>query len=146
MNESTESFEMENEGMETQVNEAPSQPEQPANEQPPEASQPAASNSDLEAEFKRLMAEGKELEDELKEKSGGVVTVDDTMDRVRRQDDIATSGRRRGRKFEPTKGVAAFMVKQNAHYVAQGKIEPYSKECIKNTLKREMGVLKGKAE
>lgn len=100
---------------------------------------------DVEAKFNELMAKQNKMQKDLEQKKGGVVTVDDTNERSDRATQIASEGRRKGKAYKPRKGVASFMVTQNARYKASGKPAPYSNECIKNTLMREEGQLEGKA-
>ncbi len=91
----------------------------------------------VEQELQMLMQEQDSMQKELEAMKGGVVTVDDTVERADRATKIAVEGKRRGAKFNPSKGTALFMVKQNAKYKASGRPAPYSKECIEATLKRE---------
>lgn len=108
----------------------------------PSEEQVTSNEVSIEDEFNILMGEQDKMQKEFEKEKGGVITVDDTSERIERSNDIAKSGRRKGRKFKPTVGVAGFMSKQNAIYKASGKPAPYSKECLLNTLKREKGMVK----
>ena len=92
----------------------------------------------VEDMFNNLMAEQDSMQKSLEKKAGGVVTVDDTSERAERATEIAVKGKRKGKAYKPNKGTAHFMVQQNAKYKASGRSAPYSIDCIKATLEREM--------
>lgn len=104
-----------------------------------------APTENMDDAFEALMRQQDVLQKKLEKEAGGVTTVDDTADRIERSGDVARTGKRKGKDFKPAKGVAQFMVSQNAKYKAAGKQAPYSNECVKNTFLRENGQLQGKA-
>lgn len=119
----------------------------PVTEEKPMTEETVNTENEMSAEekFELLMAEQNKMQKALEKKKGGVVTVDDTMERAERATKIASEGKRKGKQFKPNKGTAMFMAIQNAKYKTSGKPAPYSEECMKNTFMREEGLLKGKA-
>lgn len=93
--------------------------------------------SEKSKDFNALMQSQKDKVSELEMKAGGPISVDDTAERIKRSEEIAVKGKRKGKSFKPSNGTAAFMVQQNAKYLAVNKPAPYSDECLKQTLKRE---------
>ena len=92
----------------------------------------ATNTKDAKAKFEALKAQ---IQNNVKrlEAKNGKASVDDTMERVERSTKVSKRN-----DYKPNKGVSAFMAKQNAIYLSQGKTAPYSDECLMNTIEKEL--------
>lgn len=96
--------------------------------------EPKATESDVEAIMKQMQITKDEMIAKYRGKDQEEL-IDDTVQRAMRSQ--KTSG---DKNFKPRKGVASFMMRQNTRYAIENKPEPYTEDCIRNTLMKEMGL------
>lgn len=99
-----------------------------------EAAKASASEADLEAIFAQMERQKQAMVEKLKGPDADNV-IDDTAERV-----IKSEKQSAETKYAPRKGVANFMMRQNVRYAVENKTEPYSADCVKNTLRKELGL------